>query len=100
MHLCIHSIHYAVDEDDLTVSAVLSGNRNFEGRIHPQVKGNWLASPLLVVAYALAGSTSIDITTASLGEGNNGPVYLKDIWPSNQAIAEQVAKVDDAMFRE
>ncbi|MCH8538636.1 MAG: aconitate hydratase AcnA, partial [Alkalimonas sp.] len=93
------AIAKAVDEGDLTVSAVLSGNRNFEGRIHPQVKGNWLASPPLVVAYALAGSTSIDITSEPLGEGSKGPVYLKDIWPSNHAIAEQVAKVDDAMFR-
>ncbi|MDP4536247.1 aconitate hydratase AcnA [Alkalimonas collagenimarina] len=93
------AIAKAVDEGDLTVSAVLSGNRNFEGRIHPQVKGNWLASPPLVVAYALAGTTSIDITSESLGEGSEGPVYLKDIWPSNAAIAEQVAKVDHAMFR-
>lgn len=77
-------IEQAIKEGDLTVGAVLSGNRNFEGRIHPLVKTNWLASPPLVVAYALAGSMKIDLTKEPLGEGNDGqPVYLKDIWPSS-----------------
>ena len=90
----------AVDAGRLTVSAVLSGNRNFEGRIHPQVKLSWLASPPLVVAYALAGTTRIDLTTEPLGSGRNGqPVYLKDIWPSNAEIAELVKTVSAAMFR-
>ena len=83
---------------DLTVASVLSGNRNFEGRIHQHVKANWLASPPLVVAYALAGSTRIDLTSEPLGEGSNGPVYLRDIWPSNQAVAEEVMKVTESMF--
>ena len=83
---------------ELTVASVLSGNRNFEGRIHQHVKANWLASPPLVVAYALAGSTYIDLTSDSLGEGRNGPVYLRDIWPSNQAIADEVMKVTESMF--
>lgn len=75
------------------MTAVLSGNRNFEGRISPHVKSNYLASPPLVVAYALAGSMSIDITTESLGKGNDGKdVYLRDIWPSNREIADMVAK--------
>lgn len=78
-------IEQAIKEGDLTVGAVLSGNRNFEGRIHPLVKTNWLASPPLVVAYALAGSMKIDLTKEPLGEGNDGqPVYLKDIWPSSR----------------
>ena len=83
----------AVDEGDLTVAAVLSGNRNFEGRISPHVKANYLASPPLVVAYALAGNMNIDITTEALGTGKDGqPVYLKDIWPSNEEIQQAVAK--------
>ena len=77
----------AVDEGHLNVAAVLSGNRNFEGRISQQVKSNYLASPPLVVAYALAGSMKIDITTEPLGVSKDGhPVYLKDIWPSNSEI--------------
>ena len=88
-----------VTRHDLTVAAVLSGNRNFEGRIHPLVKSNWLASPPLVVAYALAGSMDIDITTASLGEDRQGnPVYLKDIWPSQHDIAKAVELVTSDMF--
>ena len=83
---------------ELTVASVLSGNRNFEGRIHQHVKANWLASPPLVVAYALAGSTRIDLTSEPLGEGTDGPVYLRDIWPSNQAIADEVMKVTKTMF--
>ncbi|HFO0260302.1 TPA: aconitate hydratase AcnA [Serratia marcescens] len=89
----------AIKEGDLTVSAVLSGNRNFEGRIHPLVKTNWLASPPLVVAYALAGSMKIDLTKEPLGEGNDGqPVYLKDIWPSSRDIAQAVEEVRTEMF--
>lgn len=87
------AIGKAIEEGDLNVTAVLSGNRNFEGRISPHVKSNYLASPPLVVAYALAGSMSIDITTESLGKGNDGKdVYLRDIWPSNREIADMVAK--------
>ncbi|MGP0834166.1 aconitate hydratase AcnA [Serratia sp. CY85251] len=92
-------IEQAIKEGDLTVGAVLSGNRNFEGRIHPLVKTNWLASPPLVVAYALAGSMKIDLTKKPLGEGNDGqPVYLKDIWPSSQDIAQAVEEVRTEMF--
>ena len=90
-----------VAEQDLIVAAVLSGNRNFEGRIHPQVRANYLASPPLVVAYALAGRMDVDLTTEPLGTGSDGkPVYLKDIWPSNDEIAKTVAAcVTDAMFK-
>jgi aconitate hydratase len=73
----------AINEGDLVAAAVLSGNRNFEGRISPDVRANYLASPPLVVAYALAGDMNIDLTTEPLGMGTNGPVYLKDIWPTN-----------------
>src|SRR5207245_862439 len=73
----------AIDEGDLAVTAVLSGNRNFEGRIHAQVRANYLASPPLVVAYALAGTIRTNLRTDPLGEGDDGkPVYLRDIWPS------------------
>ncbi len=82
-------ISQAVQDNDLAVSAVLSGNRNFEGRINPDVKMNYLASPPLVVAYALAGSMDIDITTEPLGVGSDGqPVYLADIWPTAEEIQE------------
>ncbi len=82
----------AIDDGDLAVAAVLSGNRNFEGRIHAQVRANYLASPPLVVAYALAGSIRANLTTDPLGEGSDGkPVYLRDIWPSNQEVADTVA---------
>ncbi|GAA3890560.1 MULTISPECIES: aconitate hydratase AcnA [Gibbsiella] len=92
-------IEQAIKDGDLTVGAVLSGNRNFEGRIHPLVKTNWLASPPLVVAYALAGSMKTDLLNQPLGEGRDGqPVYLKDIWPSSQEIAQAVAKVRTEMF--
>lgn len=90
-----------VGDNDLIVSAVLSGNRNFEGRIHPQVKANWLASPPLVVIFALTGTTSIDITKEAIGHDKDGnPVYLKDLWPSNQEVAAEVAKVTNKMFSE
>ncbi|MFN3067629.1 aconitate hydratase AcnA [Serratia sp. J2] len=92
-------IEQAIKEGDLTVGAVLSGNRNFEGRIHPLVKTNWLASPPLVVAYALAGNMKVDLTKDALGEGHDGkPVYLKDIWPTSQEIAQAVAEVSTEMF--
>ncbi len=80
----------AVQEGDLVASSVLSGNRNFEGRVNPLVKANYLASPPLVVAYALAGTTDIDLTTEPLGQGKAGPVYLKDIWPTPQEVAKIV----------
>ncbi|EMH0467192.1 aconitate hydratase AcnA [Providencia stuartii] len=93
-------IEQAIKEADLTVGAVLSGNRNFEGRIHPLVKTNWLASPPLVVAYALAGNMNINVKTDSLGKDAQGhDVYLKDIWPSSAEIAQAVEKVKTEMFR-
>lgn len=77
---------------DLVVTSVLSGNRNFEGRVHPEVKMNYLASPPLVVAYAIAGTTDIDLTTQPLGTGSDGqPVFLRDIWPSNKEIGDVIA---------
>ena len=80
-----------IDAEDLTVAAVLSGNRNFEGRIHPQVRAAYLASPPLVVAYALAGRLDIDLTADSLGNGRDGkPVYLSDIWPSADEVTDTV----------
>jgi aconitate hydratase len=90
-----------VAEHDMIVAAVLSGNRNFEGRIHPQVRANYLASPPLVVAYALAGRMDIDLTTEPLGTGKNGqPVYLKDVWPSNAEVDAAIAEsVSEAAFR-
>jgi aconitate hydratase len=93
-------ISEAVRTADVVACSVLSGNRNFEGRVHPEIKMNFLASPPLVVAYALAGSLDIDITTEPLGNGkNNSPVYLKDIWPSAADVAQAVAaSVDSAMF--
>lgn len=93
-------IEQAIKKGDLTVGAVLSGNRNFEGRIHPLVKTNWLASPPLVVAYALAGNMNINLATDPLGYGRKGePVYLKDIWPSTREIADAMAQVSTEMFR-
>ena len=91
----------AIDEGDLAVSSVLSGNRNFEGRIHPQTRANYLASPPLVVAYALAGSMQSDLLTEPLGVGGEGqPVYLRDIWPSNHDIqATMDAVLTPEMFR-
>ncbi len=93
-------VHNTIVDNDLVVSAVLSGNRNFEGRVHPLVKANWLASPPLVVAFALAGTTRINLTNDALGHDQNGnPVYLRDIWPSNEAIATAVNDVTQAMFK-
>ncbi len=95
----LEPIEKAVQQADLTVASVLSGNRNFEGRVHPLVKTNWLASPPLVGAYALAGTVRTDLTRDPLGTGKDGqPVYLKDIWPTQQEIADAVQKVDTAMF--
>ena len=92
-------IEKAIQKADLAVASVLSGNRNFEGRVHPLVKTNWLASPPLVVAYALAGTVRIDISSEPLGNDQNGnPVYLKDIWPSSKEIADAVAQVSTSMF--
>ncbi len=93
-------ISEAVRKSDLVSSAVLSGNRNFEGRIHPQVKMNFLASPPLVVAYALTGSMCTDLTSEPLGTGKDGsPVYLKDIWPSQKEISGLIfGNIDSGMF--
>jgi len=92
-------IEKAIQRADLAVASVLSGNRNFEGRVHPLVKTNWLASPPLVVAYALAGTVRIDISSEPLGNDQDGkPVYLKDIWPSSKEIADAVAQVSTGMF--
>ncbi len=89
----------AVTSGDLVASAVISGNRNFEGRVHPLVKANFLASPPLVVAYALAGTVDIDLNNEPLGEGSQGPVYLKDIWPTSAEISEAItAHVRTEMF--
>ena len=84
-------ISAAINDQDLIATSVLSGNRNFEGRVNPDVRANYLASPPLVVAYAILGDMNVDITTAQLGTDQSGqPVYLKDIWPSAQEIAELV----------
>ena len=86
------AVSHAITEGNLVAAAVLSGNRNFEGRVQPQVKANYLASPPLVVAYAIAGTTDIDLATESLGTGKDGkPVYLKDIWPSQKEISDTIA---------
>lgn len=94
-------ISEAITEHDLAVSAVLSGNRNFEGRINPDVKLNYLASPPLVVAYALAGTMDFDFETDALGEDASGtPVYLRDIWPSAEEVQRVIdSAVDSDMFR-
>ncbi len=91
----------AVGDNDLAVAAVLSGNRNFEGRVHSEVKANYLASPMLVVAYALAGTVDIDLNNDPLGQdGQGNPVYLQDIWPSQQEIRETIAtSLNPDMFR-
>ena len=86
------AVSKGIAENDLAVAAVLSGNRNFEGRIHAEVKMNYLASPPLVVAYAIAGTVNIDLTTEPLGKGSDGQdVYLRDIWPSNKDIGDTIA---------
>ena len=95
------AISKTINENDLVCTSVLSGNRNFEGRVSQDVKANYLASPPLVVAYAIAGSLTIDITTEPLGNDRDGnPVYLKDIWPTNQEVTEVVQQsVTSDMFR-
>src|SRR5829696_4258627 len=95
-------ISQAIEANDLSVCSVLSGNRNFEGRIHPEVKQNYLASPPLVVAYALAGTLDIDLVADPIGQGSDGEdVYLKDIWPTQQEIHELIeSSVKSEMFRE
>jgi len=96
------AISEAINKNDLVAGAVISGNRNFEGRVNPDVKANYLASPPLVVAYALAGSLQVDLTTEPLGTDKDGkPVYLKDIWPSNKEVAEYIREnVTKKMFKE
>jgi len=91
----------AVQEGDLSVAAVLSGNRNFEGRIHPDVRMNYLASPPLVVAYALAGSMDVDLASEPLGTGSDGePVFLADLWPSPEEVTEAIrTSLTSDMFR-
>ena len=93
-------ISKAIHQGDLSVTSVLSGNRNFEGRIHPEVQANYLASPPLVVAYALAGNMKIDLVKESLGDDASGnPVYLHDIWPDNQEIKQFIENsIDSSMF--
>ena len=94
------AISAAIAEGDLVATAVLSGNRNFEGRISPDVRANYLASPPLVVAYALAGDLNIDLTSEPLGMGTDGPVYLKDVWPTTKEVADLVeATVTRAAFQ-
>jgi len=89
----------AVTGSDLVAAAVISGNRNFEGRVHPLVKANYLASPPLVVAYALAGTVDIDLSSEPIGMGKDGPVFLKDLWPTTQEVAEAVlSSVSSDMF--
>jgi aconitate hydratase len=94
-------ISQAVKAGDLTAASVLSGNRNFEGRVHPEVRQNFLASPPLVVAYAIAGTVDIDLTTEPLGTGGDGkPVYLADIWPSDAELQQVLASsISSEMFR-
>ncbi|UCD64361.1 MAG: aconitate hydratase AcnA [Candidatus Zixiibacteriota bacterium] len=92
----------AINSGNLVVSAVLSGNRNFEGRVNPFTKANYLASPPLVVAYAIAGTTNVDLTTEPIGHNSGGePVYLKEIWPTEKEVLETIEQsVSPAMFRE
>jgi aconitate hydratase len=94
------AIGEAVNEGDLVVCAVLSGNRNFEARIHGDVKANYLASPPLVVAYALVGRMDVDLINEPLGEGTDGPVYLRDLWPTSEEIDATIASsIDGEMYR-
>ncbi|MET0801497.1 MAG: aconitate hydratase AcnA [Actinomycetota bacterium] len=87
----IEEVGAAVDDQDLNVVAVLSGNRNFEGRVHPQVRASYLASPPLCVAYALAGRIDLDLTTDPIGDGAQGPVFLHDLWPEPDDVREAMA---------
>jgi aconitate hydratase len=89
----------AITEGNLVAGAVISGNRNFEGRVHPLVKANYLASPPLVVAFALAGTVDKDLLTEPIGQGTDGPVYLKDIWPTTKEVADAVERnITPAMY--
>src|SRR5205807_3853708 len=89
----LEPVAQVVQDNDLVVAAVLSGNRNFEGRIHPQVRASFLASPPLVVAYALAGTVDIDLTRDPIGTDVNGEkVYLRDLWPTQEEIRQIVSK--------
>jgi aconitate hydratase len=91
----------AIEDGDLTVAAVLSGNRNFEGRVNPLTRANYLASPPLVVAYALAGTMDVDLEHEPLGTGSDGkPVYLRDVWPSGEDLCKAMASVTAERFRE
>lgn len=94
-------ISKAINENDLVAASVLSGNRNFEGRVSPDVRANFLASPPLVVAYALKGSVTTDMNETPIGQGTDGAdVYLRDIWPTNQEVSDlMAANIDDGMFR-
>ncbi len=94
-------IEAAIDAEDLIVGSVISGNRNFEGRVHGKVKASYLASPPLVVAYAIAGSLEVDLTTEPLGVSKDGmPVMLSDIWPSDEEIAEARSVITPEMFKQ
>ena len=93
------AVSAAIADGDLMVASVLSGNRNFEGRVHQEVRTNWLASPPLVVAYALAGTTRINLSEDPIGEGADGsPIYLRDIWPSNTEVRDAIDQVSADMF--
>ncbi|MCW3848540.1 aconitate hydratase AcnA [Sphingomonas sp. LB-2] len=93
-------ISAAIASGDIVAASVLSGNRNFEGRVSPDVRANFLASPPLVVAYALKGTVTEDMYETPLGEGTDGPVFLKDVWPTNLEVADlMAANIDDGMFR-
>jgi aconitate hydratase len=93
-------ISQAINGNDIVAASVLSGNRNFEGRVSPDVRANFLASPPLVVAYALKGTVTEDMYETPIGQGTDGPVFLKDIWPSNEEVQGLIAaNIDDEMFR-
>ncbi|MFD1779810.1 aconitate hydratase AcnA [Fredinandcohnia salidurans] len=98
----LESVEEAIKENNLLVASVLSGNRNFEGRVHPLIKANYLSSPPLVVAYALAGSVQVDMYSEPIGSGNNGNlVYLKDIWPTTEEINEVIrSTITKELFKE
>lgn len=86
-------VHEAIVKGDIVAAAVLSGNRNFEGRVHPLTRANYLASPALVIAYALAGNVNIDFDTEPIGKDSAGKnVFLKDIWPSRDEVKREVAR--------
>ena len=94
-------IEAAIDESGLIVGSVISGNRNFEGRVHQKVKASYLSSPPLVVAYAIAGSLNVDLVTEPLGISTDGkPVMLDDVWPSDEQLSAALSKINPEMFRE